>query len=67
MPVANCFGRISFIRIGVANGQNYNGSAGNSLSTSSVPFLPKAGRELILKDPLLILVVLMLWLVLVGV
>ena len=67
MTVANCFGRISLIRTGVAIGQIYNGSAGNSLSTSSVPFLPKAGLELILKDPLLIWVVLILWLVFVGV
>lgn len=64
---ANYFAHISLIRTGVAIGQNYNGSAGNSLSTSSVPFLPKAGLELILKDPLLMLVVLILWLVLVGV
>ena len=48
-------------------GHKYNGSAGNSLRTSSVPFLPKAGLELILKDPLLMLVVLIWWLLLVGV
>lgn len=34
----------------------YNGSSGRPFKTSTVPFLPNAGRELILKLPLLIFV-----------
>jgi len=34
----------------------YNGRAGRPLRTSPVPFLPKAGLELMLKEPLLMLV-----------
>lgn len=36
----------------------YNGRSGSPFRTSSVVFLPKAGRELMLKSPLLRLVVL---------
>ncbi len=61
ITVANCFGCISLIRTGPVFGHNYNGRAGNSLRTSSVPFLPKAGLELILKDPLLMLVLVGVW------
>ena len=59
--VANCFGCVSLIGTGTMFGENYNGRAGNSLRTSSVPFLPKAGLELILRDPLLMLVLVGVW------
>ena len=36
--------------------QTYNGRAGKPFRTSPVPFLPKAGRELMLKEPLSTLV-----------
>lgn len=36
---------------------SYNGTAGKSFTTSLVAFLPKAGLELRLKEPLLRLVV----------